>query len=143
MYASYEFYTGTFLGTAITAADFPRLCSRASDFVDYFTRGKAEKATDERVVNAIKKACCALAEQIQLDENSRAIENKTQGMALDADTGEVKSESVGSWSVSYVTAADYAGQNAAEIARAASVAYASIAARYLTHTGLLYRGGCC
>lgn len=142
MYADYTFYTETYYGTAIAEADFPRLSSRASDFIDYYTRGKAERATEESAVTVLSKACCAIAEQMQTDENNRAIAAKAQAAALASSTGEVKSESVGSWSATYATAGDYMGQNAADAQKAANAVYASIAAQYLAITGLLYRGGC-
>ena len=56
MYADYTFYTETFYGTAIAEADFPRLSSRASDFIDYYTRGKAAKVTDETILPILAKS---------------------------------------------------------------------------------------
>ena len=64
-YADYTFYSTEWLGTAIAEADFPRLALRASDFIDYYTRGKAA-ASD--ATTALAKACCAIAEQMQEDE---------------------------------------------------------------------------
>ena len=40
-YADYEYYTTTYLGTAIQEADFPRLSLRASSFLDYYTQSRA------------------------------------------------------------------------------------------------------
>ena len=142
MYADYTFYTGTFYGTAITEADFPRLSSRASDFLDYYTRNKAKDATDTDVVTALSKACCAIAEQMQVDEQNKALAAKAMSAALAGTTGEVKSETVGSWSASYTTAGDYAAKSAADALKDANNTYAAIAFQYLAHTGLLYRGGC-
>lgn len=144
MYADYTFYTDSFYGTAISAADFPRLASRASDFIDYYTRGKAAEVgeTETAIITSLAKACCAVAERIQTDEANEAIVAKAQAAALSASTGEVKSESVGSWSASYATASDYTGANARDAILAARAVYAAIAAEYLTNTGLLYRGGC-
>ena len=142
MYADYSFYTGTFYGTAIDQADFPRLASRASDFLDYYTRGKAAKVTDEATLTALAKACCAVAESIQEDEQAKALAAKASSAALASATGELKSETVGSYSVSYVTAADYAKAGKAQSAKDTRAAYAEIAAEYLVNTGLLYRGGC-
>lgn len=143
MYADYEFYTASFFGTAINEADFPRLSSRASDFLDYYTKGKAENVEDEKITLALAKACCAIAEQMQTDENNKAIAAKAQSAALESDTGEIKSESVGSWSASYATSADYTGQSAKEAVTVQRAGYASIAFEYLANTGLLYRGGRC
>ena len=135
MYADYAFYTTDFYGTAIAEADFPRLASRASDFIDYYTKGKAKTAS---CTEALAKACCAIAEQIQIDEKNREVSARAADSALASGTGEVKSESVGSWSASYTTAADYAQGSM----RAYRASYAYIADQYLAMTGLLYRGGC-
>ena len=138
MYADYTFYTETFYGTAIAEADFPRLSSRASDFIDYYTRGKAVAYEN---TTPLAKCCCALAEQMQTDEQNKALAAKANAAALASGTGEVKSESVGSWSVSYATTSYYAKTVAADAVNNANAAYAAIALRYLANTGLLYRGG--
>lgn len=140
MYADYSYYTTEFFGNAIEAADFPRLATRASDFLDYYTKGKAAKATDAYVVNQLAKACCALAELIYTDELQKTV--KQQSLAGGVDTGTVKSETVGNYSVSYATAADYIGGGGANAEQNAKNAYATVASEYLLTTGLLYRGGC-
>ena len=145
MYANYLFYTDEFFGTTIEAADFPRLSSRASDFIDYYTRGKAATvpAEDTAVTRALAKACCAIAEAMQADALKDALSTKAMTDARASDTGALKSETVGSYRVSYATAADYVSGNAAEAQKAARAAYATIATEYLVNTGLLYRGGGC
>lgn len=151
MYADYTFYTDDFYGTAISQEDFPRLFSRASDFLDYYTRGKAAGATEENVLTALSKACCAVAEQMQTDEKQKDLAVLAVEKAMSATSGqlagqpdhELKSETVGSWSGSYVTSADYAAKSAADALKDANTAYAAIAFQYLANTGLLYRGGCC
>lgn len=136
MYANYRYYTDTYYGTAISAADFPRLATRASDFIDYYTKGKA--ATSD-ATEPLAKCCCALAEQIQADERNAQIAASVQTAAI-ANGGEVKSESVGGYSVSYATASEYAKNGNA--AKEQAKLYADICLRYLANTGLLYRGGC-
>ena len=158
MYADYAFYTETFYGTAITEEDFPRLSSRASDFIDYYTKGKAAKVVkleeldeEPKITPQIKKACCAIAEQMQLDEQQKQLAALVVSKAYAAASGEnpgtpereLRSESIGGWSGSYVTAADYMQQSAADAQKAARAAYAQIAFEYLANTGLLYRGGRC
>lgn len=120
MYADYEFYTGTYIGGALTEEEFARAATRASSFLDYFTRNKAKDYTGDE----LKLCCCALAEQYQIIENAQ-----TQSMS----GGELQSQSVGSWSKSY--------RSGTETAAAAREALAGIATRHLAHTGLLYRGG--
>lgn len=127
MYADYSFYTNEYFGNVITEAEFERLSTRASAFLDYYTRGKAKSNAD---LPALKMACCAIAEQQKQVEST--IENASQ-----SGSG-IKSESVGSYSVTYQTAAEKT--TAAEAAR---LTFASIAQQYLADTGLLYRGRCC
>ena len=142
MYATYDFYTGpNWYGTAIVSADFPRLALRASDFLDYYTRGKAAQVPpeDTATVTALGKACCAVAEAIQSDERVQALKDKSTSAGL-AGSGELKSESVGSYSVSYAIAGDYDRGGSAAAANDRRAAYAVIAREYLANTGLLYRG---
>lgn len=61
-YADYRYYITTYLGTAIQEADFPRLSLRASSFLDYYTQGRAARNAG---LDALKMACCAVAEQYQ------------------------------------------------------------------------------
>lgn len=137
MYADYDFYASVYYGVAITEDDFPRLASKASDFIDYYTKDKAATATDETIVLAIRKACCAVAEKMLEAEQAQRLRTKYVSGEL-TDTG-VKSETVGSWSRSYATAADYVNSGATSDPRAE---YAKIVLEYLANTGLLYRGGC-
>lgn len=127
MYADYRFYTNEYFGNLITFDEFERLSARASAFLDYYTRGKAKNNAD---LYALKMACCAIAEQ------QKQIESTAENTAQSGNG--IKSESVGSYSVTYQTAAEKA--SAAEAAR---LTFASIARQYLADTGLLYRGRCC
>lgn len=135
-YADYQFYTETFFGTAIGEDDFPRLSLRASDWLDYIIRHKDPTGLEDEMA----KACCAIAEAMQADEQAGALAAQSASAALQSGAGEIKSESVGGYSVSYATSAEYASLNSpAE----ASKRYRAIALRYLADTGLLYRGGRC
>ena len=113
-YADYKFYAEKFIGTNIKEADFERLALRASQFLDYYTMNRAKHYTKD---DAVKNACCAVAEAYQ---NAEQMESKSG----------VASESVGSYSVSYRD-----GKNTTEI-------LAKAARQYLAFTGLLSRGGC-
>ena len=126
MYADYSFYIGTYLGNAITETDFPRLATRASDYIDRVTGGRAAAwVADNPNNDAVRKCCCALAENYKIIENARA--------ASISGSGELKSESVGAYSVSY--------QSGSEIVLSAEAAIARSCKDYLWNTGLLYRGG--
>lgn len=140
-YADYEYYTTTYLGTAIDEANFPRLALRASTFLDYYTQGRAAQNPD---LDALKMACCAVAEQYQsIDLASKAALNALQNSANVGEGGELQSQSVGSWSKTYRSGGESA-QQALSSAQTAQVSLAAVAQQYLGATGLLYRGrGCC
>ncbi len=116
-YVDYTFYTGTFKGNAIAQADFDRLATRASETIDQITFGRAAAVisanTDAAVIAAIKKASCAVAEQIQ---------------GLEASGGAVQSETVGRHSVTFLSKLDEAER------------YYLAAKRYLWEYALLFRG---
>lgn len=135
-YADYEYYTTTYLGTAISESDFPRFALRASSYIDYYTQGRAAayNASD-----AVKLACCALSEEYQVIETAKALSAKNLSEGLSSEGAELQSQTVGSWSKTYRSAGDSATQAAASAA-AAQAALAAAANQYLVGTGLLYRG---
>lgn len=138
-YADYEYYTTTYLGTAIDEANFPRLALRASTFLDYYTQGRAAQNSD---LDALKMACCAIAEQYQYIDTAQALAQKSLTASLESD-GELQSQTVGSWSKTYRSGGDSA-QQALSSVQTAQASLGAIAQQYLSGTGLLYRGrGCC
>ena len=92
MYADYDFYLNTYFGDAIPEEDFPRLSTRASDYIRSMTRGLSD-TVDGVDLEAVKKASCAVAD-VLLDEEI---------MTASAFSGEqnISSETVGGWSKSY------------------------------------------
>jgi hypothetical protein len=120
-YADYEFYQGTYGGTAIALADFSTLAIRASFMIDFYTYDRAEAVieanTEADKVTAIKLATCAVAEKIQ-EINERS--------------GQIQSEKVGSHSVTYTPTPTSSLSDDARMSLAAK--------RYLAKTGLMYRG---
>ena len=123
-YADYEYYKNTYLGTAIKEDDFPRLSLRASSFLDYYTQGKAAKNAD---LDALKMACCAIAEQYQYIDTAQALAQKSLSASLESsDTGELQSQTVGSWSKTYRSGGDSA-QQALSSAQAAQASLAAVA----------------
>lgn len=128
MYADYTYYTDAFYGNVIDEDSFPRYAMRATEFIDYFTMGKAK---DNQDLDAVKKCCCALAEQYSAINAARIA-----AAAKVTEDGIIASESVGSHSRSFRSGAD--GQQAVT---EAEKELTNIARRYLLPTGLLYRGG--
>lgn len=137
-YADYEYYSAVYLGDAIQEADFPRLALRASSFLDYYTQGRAAQNAD---LDALKMACCGIAEQYQYIDTAKALAHKSLTASMEAN-GELQSQTVGSWSKTYRSGGDSA-QQALSSAQTAQAALAAIAQQYLAGTGLLYRGRGC
>lgn len=122
-FLTYDFYTNEYFGGTISKIDFPRLSRRAWSFLVYYTRGRVNSVSDSE---AVLMAACALAEQFQIIEQSQA--------AISGENGEIQSQTVGAYSVTYRSGAD--------VSAAARAQLAEIARQYLSNTGLLYRGGC-
>lgn len=127
MYADFEYYQTTYFGDAIEQESWPKYGTRASDFIDYITWGKAK---DNSELDEVKKCCCALAEQYKLIDDTR-----TAAAAKVTSEGIIASESVGAHSRSFRNGAEGA-QAVTELEKE----LANIARRYLLPTGLLYRG---
>lgn len=123
-YADYTYYATQYIGNAITEADFPRLAARASSFIDYYTGGKAARSAE---TTKLADACCAIAEQYLVIEKAR--------MSASSANGEMASQTVGAYSVTYRSGVESAVSAQAELAHIAQI--------YLAGTGLLYRGGRC
>lgn len=136
VYADFSYYKGTFGGAAITEeVEFARLSAKASGYIDYLTWFRAKLYAD---TDAVKMACCALAEHYKKIEALSA----SSAATLQADTAGIQSQTVGSYSVSYRSAADIARAGAETVSTMKKELY-SIAQQYLLPTGLLYRGGRC
>ena len=116
-YADYTHYSTVYLGNSIAEADFPRLALRASAQIDRLTYNRA--ATDTDNTTAIKNAMCAVAEEIQRQEQSDNVDGIT-------------SESQGQYSVSYGTNSNRARSNQTKIVDAAKL--------WLETTGLMFAG---
>lgn len=139
-YADYEYYITTYLGTAIQEEDFLRLSLRASSFLDYYTQGRAAKNAD---LDVLKMACCAVAEQYQYIDTAQAMAQKSLSASLESgESGELQSQTVGSWSKTYRSGGDSA-QQALSSVQTVQAALGAIAQQYLAGTGLLYRGRGC
>ena len=119
-YATYEFYTNTYYGDVLSAEDFEKYASRASDYLDRLTMNRAKDYDDTD--RSLAKACCVAAEQLSAISSAR----------LSAGSGEYASESVGSHSVSY--------RSGIETAAALEKDMKNLVEGYLLTTGLLYRG---
>lgn len=127
MYADFAFYSGIFHGDTIPEEKYDKYATRASDYIDYLTWNKAQSMSEDP---AVKKCCCALAEQYMSIDAL-----KTAASAKVTDDGIIASESVGSHSRSFRN-----GTEGEQAVQEAEKALWAIARRYLLPTGLLYRG---
>lgn len=118
VYADYSFYTEQYGGTAIAQADFMRLARQASARIDELTFERAgpiiTAGTNLDLIERIKLATCACAEEIQKQE---------QG-------GAITSERVGNYAVTYAATPGMSNQ----------VRIFSTARMYLGSSGIMYRG---
>lgn len=134
-YANYCYYTTRFLGDMIPERDYNRCSMQASRFLDYFTMGKAESHPE---LDALKMACCALAEQFFVTNKAQ----KVAAESLETNGGrELQSETVGSYSRTFRSGGDSATA-AVNAVSASQATLAQIARQHLAGTGLLYRGHC-
>ena len=120
--ADFDYYKTAFYGVLIDDEEqYNRLATRAAVQMDYYTFGKATANAD---MEAVKMASCAVAEACLSIERA--------SVAASGESGELQSESVGSYSRTYRSSAD--------ISAAASAVIKSVLDQYLAGTGLLYRG---
>lgn len=131
IYADYNFYVSSFYGNVIPEEEYVAAALRASQFLDYYTMNRAKQQPE---LEALKLACCALAEEYHTIIT--AARQQSQTMAGD---GEMQSQTVGGYSVTYRSR----GEALSEASAQAQSRLAQVARQYLAHTGLLYRGGVC
>ena len=115
---NYDFYVNQYGGSLIPEVDFKRLSNKAKAGIDYFTFNRIDwsKADDN-----IKMCLCEMAEV--LHQAAELVEG-----------GIVSSETVGQYKVSYDTDAN------SILAMSNQSRMNKIVAKYLVHTGLMYRG---
>ena len=136
IYASYEFYSYVYFGKSIEPSDFPRLALRASSYLDWCTAGRAAKHAD---LEAVKMACCAIAEAYQTIDAARSSASKSLSASV-GDSGELQSQTVGSWSKTYRSGGSSA-KDALNAAESAQGVLMETAKMYLAGTGLLTAKG--
>ena len=114
-YADFGYYQDVFKGSSITdIATFDTLSERATEYINSVTFGRIDDITDN-----IKRCCCALAEQINLDNNFQS------GKLI-------SSEKNGNYSVSYAIPSSTATEHYRKMM--------VVCRQYLLNTGLMYRG---
>ena len=117
-YATYEYYTAEYGGTALTAQEFPNYAKRASAEIDHVTFGRLSKLPYEEIPEVVRDCMCDVAEQLHQ-------------FATTAEGGSIASESNDGYSISYRDTGGNAGQQREIRATIRS---------YLAVTGLMFRG---
>ena len=93
MYADYTYYQSIYHGVKITDQDWPKLSAQADAFIDELTFSRLHHGW--KLTDAIKMACCAVAEEI--------FDQQQEKSAVESASG-IRSENNDGYSVSY---ADY------------------------------------
>lgn len=137
IYADYEFYSCCYCGS-VNEEDFQHLAVRASSFLDYYTQNRVKNCAD---LHEVKMACCALVDKYKAIEAAQELAQKNLTAGLASDSGELQSETVGSYSRTFRSSGD-SSISAMKAADDLKAALAATAREYLAHTGLLYRGRC-
>lgn len=114
IYADFSYYKDTYCGE-MAEGDFKRLSRSASAYLDSITFDRIPSVTDEKIMEKVREACCAVADAILLNEN-----------------GVVSQESNDGISVIYTRDASNTLTDEERLYQAAVL--------YLGSTGLLYRG---
>ena len=112
IYADFSYYRDTYCGE-MAEGDFKRLSRSASAYLDSVTFDRIAAVTDEKIMERVKEACCAVADVLLRKE-------ERDGIAAEKNDGV---------SVTYATE----GKTDEERLYQAAVLY-------LGNTGLLYRG---
>lgn len=119
VYVDYAFYATTYHGTVIASSEFSTYALKASAQIDLITFGRAAGITDVGTVAQIKLATCSVADELKAFD-------------LGGQDDGIKSESIGSHSVTYA-------DNAKSV-RPIEERLSDAARPYLFSTGLMYRG---
>ena len=123
MAATYEFYTGSYLGNLIPEEEFPRVIKRADARLEELTYGHCfDSGLTESVQIRVALAECAIADTLYSNDSASG------GFAPSAAVSE---EKVGSHSVKYA--------DAVSASQALAAQTRSLASAYLLTTSLLNR----
>lgn len=129
MYVTYEYYTDTFGGTAISSENFTLFERKARVSLDNFTFNRIKD--DETLIDdTIKECICTMMDKAySIEQETAATDGKV-----------ISSESVDGHSMSY--AISDSQKNEIDQSNITKVKLYNIAKEYLWSTGLLYRGLC-
>lgn len=127
MYVDYSYYTDNFEGTAISAESFNSYERKARSFINLIT---FDRLTGESAIIAdtVKECMCEIME---LNYKLDLKEQETDGKIIASETVDGHSQT---YAISDVE------KNEVDKSKINDTKYYNIAKRYLSNTGLLYRG---
>jgi hypothetical protein len=114
-YADFAYYTDTYKGAVLDTASFDLYARKATQIIKQYT---FNRVNDNNIPDDVKMCCCELAEEINKHDK--------------ANTGNIASEKVGEYSVTYV---DKEKAEELNSGKCTDIIY-----NWLAMTGLLYRG---
>ncbi len=114
IYADFSYYKDSY-GGEMAEGDFGRLSRQASAYLDSVCFDRIAAVTEEKVLEKVKEACCAVADAYLLNEQGVVSQETNDGV-----------------SVTYTRGASNTLTDEQRLYQAA--------VRYLCHTGLMYRG---
>lgn len=124
IYADETFYKERYLlgRKPVISTGFLFYARQGSQTIDQYTFGRLKDVEKADILEEVKMCCCELAEaEFQREKQKKASGGKT-------------SEKIGTYSVSF--------GSAAESANAAASEHRNIIMKWLAHTGLCYQGVC-
>lgn len=102
IYATYEYYTENYGGTALTESEFPKYAKRASAEIDHVTFGRISNMTEEEIPEAVRDAMCDVAERLhhyETAEGSTVASENNDGYSISyRDTGTIDTQKHEIWS---------------------------------------------
>lgn len=116
-YATYQYYTDEYYGTALTEQEFQKYAKRASAEMDHVTFGRLSKLPNEELPDVVRDCMCDVAERMYHNETAAG--------------SDIASENNDGYSVSY--------RDTGDINARKHEIHATIRT-YLAVTGLMYRG---
>lgn len=117
IYATYDYYTNDYFGTALTEQEFPKYARRASAEMDHVTFGRLAELPEDQITDTVRDCMCDVAERMHHFETSTG--------------SDIASENNDGYSVSYRDTGDTDTRR--------HEVHAAIRT-YLAMTGLMYRG---
>lgn len=81
IYADFSYYKDTYCGE-MAEGDFKRLSRSASAYLDSVCFDRIPSVTDEKIMEKVREACCAVTDAILLNENGVVSQESNDGVSV-------------------------------------------------------------